>query len=223
MKIFIVEDDSIISEKIKIYVEKWGYEAAIVQNFQSVFSEMIEFDPQLVLMDISLPFFNGYYWCEEIRQVSNVPIIFISSASDNLNIIRAIEKGADDYIAKPFSLEVLLAKVQAILRRTYDFTESNHIIEHRGLIFNVDNFTISFDDKTEELTKNEAKIFQKLFENRGKIIKREKLMMYLWESDSFVDDSVLYTNVNRLRKKLTQMGLHNFIITKKGEGYMIGG
>ncbi|WP_052255512.1 response regulator transcription factor [Salinicoccus sp. YB14-2] len=223
MKIFIVEDDSIISEKIKIYVEKWGYEAAIVQNFQSVFSEMIEFDPQLVLMDISLPFFNGYYWCEEIRQVSNVPIIFISSASDNLNIIRAIEKGADDYIAKPFSLEVLLAKVQAILRRTYDFTESNHIIEYRGLIFNVDNFTISFDDKTEELTKNEAKIFQKLFENRGKIIKREKLMMYLWESDSFVDDSVLYTNINRLRKKLTQMGLDNFIITKKGEGYMIGG
>ncbi|WP_436868634.1 response regulator transcription factor [Staphylococcus equorum] len=223
MKIFIVEDDSIISKKIKIYVEKWGYEAAIVQNFQSVFSEMIEFDPQLVLMDISLPFFNGYYWCEEIRQVSNVPIIFISSASDNLNIIRAIEKGADDYIAKPFSLEVLLAKVQAILRRTYDFTESNHLIEHRGLIFNTNNFTISFDDKTEELTKNEAKIFQKLLENRGKIIKREKIMMYLWESDSFVDDSVLYTNINRLRKKLTQMGLDNFIITKKGEGYMIGG
>lgn len=221
MRIFIVEDDTVISKKIKSYVEKWGYQAEVIQDFQNVLSEMIEFDPQLVLMDISLPFFNGYHWCSEIRKVSKVPIIFISSASDHLNIVRAVEMGADDYITKPFNLEVLLAKIQAILRRTYDFTENSNLIEHRGLIFNVNNFTVSYENQTEELTKNEAKIFQKLMENRGSIIKRNKLMMYLWESDSFVDDSVLYTNINRLRKKLGQMGLEDFIITKKGEGYMI--
>lgn len=221
MKIFIVEDDTVISQKIKNHTEKWGYETAVIQDFQNVLSEMIAFDPQLVLMDITLPFFNGYYWCGEIRKVSKVPIIFISSASDQLNIVRAVEMGADDYIAKPFSLEVLLAKIQAILRRTYDFTEKGNLIEHRGLIFNVNNFTISYEGETAELTKNEAKIFQKLMENRGQIIKRDKLMMHLWESDSFVDDSVLYTNINRLRKKLTEMGLEQFITTKKGAGYII--
>lgn len=221
MKIFIVEDDTVISQKIKNHTEKWGYETAIIQDFQNVLPEMIDFDPQLVLLDITLPFFNGYYWCGEIRKVSKVPIIFISSASDQLNIVRAVEIGADDYITKPFSLEVLLAKIQAILRRTYDFTEKSSLIEHRGLIFNVNNFTISYEGKTAELTKNEAKIFQKLMENSGQIIKRDKLMMYLWESDSFVDDSVLYTNINRLRKKLAEMELDQFITTKKGEGYII--
>ncbi|GEN85297.1 response regulator transcription factor [Oceanobacillus sojae] len=223
MKIFIVEDDSVISKKIKEHMEKWGYEGAVVQDFQNVLSEIIAFDPQLVLMDISLPFFNGYYWCGEIRKVSKIPIIFISSASDNLNIVRAVEMGADDYITKPFDLEVLMAKVHAILRRAYDFSGSSNLIEHQGLIFNVNNFTISYENETAELTKNEAKIFQKLLENRGKIIKRDELMITLWESDSFVDDSALYTNVNRLRKKLDQMGLVNLITTKKGEGYIIEG
>lgn len=204
-------------------MEKWGYEGAVVQDFQNVLSEIIAFDPQLVLMDISLPFFNGYYWCGEIRKVSKIPIIFISSASDNLNIVRAVEMGADDYITKPFDLEVLMAKVHAILRRAYDFSGSSNLIEHQGLIFNVNNFTISYENETAELTKNEAKIFQKLLENRGKIIKRDELMITLWESDSFVDDSALYTNVNRLRKKLDQMGLVNLITTKKGEGYIIEG
>ncbi|WP_066193393.1 MULTISPECIES: response regulator transcription factor [Gracilibacillus] len=221
MKLFIVEDDSVIAQKMKEHVEKWGYEGTVTEDFQHVLSEFIALDPQLVLMDISLPFFNGYYWCGEIRKVSKVPIIFISSAVDNLNIVRAVEMGADDYITKPFDLEVLMAKIQAILRRTYDFSGDSHLMEHQGLIFNVNNFTISFADKTEELTKNEAKIFQKLLENRGKIIKRDALMMALWESDSFVDDSALYTNINRLRKKLHHMGLEHYITTKKGEGYII--
>ncbi|MBY7141981.1 response regulator transcription factor [Virgibacillus sp. NKC19-3] len=223
MKLFIVEDDTIIAQKIKQHMKKWGYEGAIVQDFQNVLSEAIAFDPQLILMDISLPFFNGYYWCGEIRKVSKTPIIFISSATDNMNIVRAIEMGADDYITKPFDFEVLVAKIHAILRRTYDFNAASNVIEHRGLIFNINNFTISFKDQTEELTKNEAKIFQTLMENKGKIIKRDKLMMTLWESDSFVDDSALYTNINRLRKKLDHMGLEHFITTKKGEGYMIEG
>lgn len=223
MKLFIVEDDSVIAAKIKQHIEKWGYEGAVVQDFQKVLSEIIAFDPQLVLMDISLPFFNGYYWCGEIRKLSKVPIIFISSALDNMNIVRAVEVGADDYITKPFDFEVLMAKIQAILRRTYDFSGSSNLLEHRGLIFNLNNFTISFEDKTEELTKNEAKIFQKLMENKGNVIKRDKLMMSLWESDSFVDDSALYTNINRLRKKLDQMGLNQFITTKKGDGYIIEG
>lgn len=220
MKIFIVEDDSVIAKKIKRYIEKWGYEGEIVQNFQNVLSEIIEFDPQLVLMDISLPFFNGYYWCGEIRKLSKIPIIFISSALENMNILRAVEIGADDYITKPFDLEVLMAKIHAILRRTYDFSSDSNLIEHKGLIFNANNFAISFKGQTEELTKNEARIFQKLMENRGKIVKRDRLMVSLWESDSFVDDSALYANVNRLRKKLEQIGLKNFITTKKGEGYI---
>lgn len=222
MKIFIVEDDIVISKKIKNYIEKWDYEGAEVHDFQHVLAEMISFEPQLVLMDISLPFFDGYYWCRKIREVSKVPVIFISSALDNLNIIRAVEMGADDYITKPFDLEILIAKIQAILRRTYDFSGgASNLIEYQGLIFNVNNFTISFKDQTEELTKNEGKIFQKLMENRGKIIKRDSLMQTLWESDSFIDDSALYTNINRLRTKLDQMGLENFITTKKGQGYII--
>lgn len=221
MKIFIVEDDQVIANKIKQYLGRWNYESLIVKDFQNVLSELVTFDPQLVLLDITLPFFDGYYWCSEIRKLINIPIVFISSAVDNMNILRAIELGADDYITKPFDLEILNAKIQAILRRTYDFGETSHLLEHHGLIFNSNNFTISYQDQEMELTKNEAKIFQKLMENKDSIVTRKKLMLYLWESESYIDDSALYTNINRLRKKLTQMGLRDFITTKKGEGYLI--
>lgn len=221
MKIFIVEDDEVIANKIKQYLIKWDYESLIAKDFQSILPELVSFDPQLVLLDITLPFFDGYHWCREIRKISSVPIIFISSAIDNLNILRAIEMGADDYITKPFDLEILMAKIQALLRRSYDFSDSNDLIEHRGLIFNSSNFTVSYQDHEMELTKNEAKIFQKLMENKGHIVSRKKLMLYLWESDSYVDDSALYTNINRLRKKLAEMGLEDFVRTKKGEGYLI--
>ncbi|KAF1301442.1 response regulator transcription factor [Candidatus Enterococcus willemsii] len=221
MKIFIVEDDAVIARKIQQHLIKWNFDGQIVKDFQQVLSEMAAFDPQLILMDISLPFFDGYYWCNEIRKISKVPIIFISSAMDNMNILRAIELGADDYITKPFDLEILMAKIQAILRRTYDFGDSGNLLEHQGLIFNASNFTITYQNETIELTKNEAKIFQKLMENKGKIVTRKKLMLFLWESESYVDDSVLYTTINRLRKKLTDLGLQGFIVTKKGEGYLV--
>lgn len=221
MKIFIVEDDEVIANKIKQHLVKWDYESLIAKDFQNILSALVSFDPQLVLLDITLPFFDGYHWCREMRKISSVPIIFISSAIDNLNILRAIEMGADDYITKPFDLEILMAKIQALLRRSYDFSDSNDLIEHRGLIFNSSNFTISYQDHEMELTKNEAKVFQKLMENKGHIVSRKKLMLYLWESDSYVDDSALYTNINRLRKKLAEMGLEDFVRTKKGEGYLI--
>ncbi|HFJ5520443.1 TPA: response regulator transcription factor [Enterococcus faecium] len=221
MKIFIIEDDPVIANKIQQHLAKWNYDGRIVEDFQRVLSEFISFDPQLLLMDISLPFFDGYYWCNEVRKVSKVPIIFISSAMDNMNILRAIELGADDYITKPFDLEILMAKIQAILRRTYDFSKGSNLLEHRDLIFNPANFTVTYQDQIIELTKNEAKIFQKLMENKGTIVTRKKLMLFLWESDSFIDDSALYANINRLRKKLTELSLSDFIVTKKGEGYLI--
>lgn len=221
MKIFIVEDDSVIAKKIKQHLEKWGYTALIVGDFRKVISEFADFNPQLVLMDVSLPFFSGYYWCEEIRKISKVPVIFVSSALDNLNVIRAIDFGADDYITKPFDFQILMAKIQAIMRRTYDFGDTTNLLEHRGLIFDIRNSTIVFENEKEDLTKNEAKIFQELMENKGGIVKRNKLMMSLWESESFVDESALYSNINRLRKKLDYIGLENFITTKKGEGYII--
>lgn len=221
MKIFIVEDDPEIAGRIKNHLEKWGYEAKIATDFRKIITEFINFGPQLVLMDVSLPFYSGYYWCEEIREISNTPVIFVSSALDNLNIIRAIDFGADDYITKPFDFVILTAKIQAILRRTYGFGENADLLEHKGLIFNVSDFTLTFKDRKEELTKNEAKILQKLMENKGKIVKRDQLMISLWKSESFVEDSALYANINRLRNKLKGMGLENFITTKKGEGYII--
>ena len=221
IKIFIVEDDPVISGKIKQQLERWGYGTAIVQDFRKVIAEFVAFDPQLVLMDISLPFFSGYYWCGQIRKISKVPVVFVSSASDNMNIVRAVDMGGDDFITKPFDFEVLMAKIQAMLRRTYDFGGNSSLMEYRGLIFNLNNTTVTFEGRKQELTKNESRILQKLMANKGKTVSRDGLMMSLWETDSFVDDNTLSVNVNRLRKKLEKLGLQDFITTKKGVGYLI--
>lgn len=178
-------------------------------------------NPQLVLMDISLPFFNGYHWCSEIRKVSKVPIIFVSSASDNMNIVMAINMGGDDFIPKPFDLTVLVAKVQALLRRTYDFTSSSDVLEHKGILLNLSDATVTYKGEKVELTKNEYRILQVLFENNGKAVTRDSLMEKLWETDCFVDDNTLTVNITRLRKKIAGIGLDNLIITKKGIGYMV--
>lgn len=222
MRIFIVEDDSVIAAKIKKHLEDWGYTTMIAQDFQRILPEIIAFDPQLVLMDISLPFYNGYYWCGEIRKVSKVPIIFVSSAADNLNIVHAVDMGGDDYITKPFDFQILMAKIQAMLRRTYDFGNDSNLLEQGGLIFNLRNATITYAGQKQELTKNEACILQSLMENAGKTVKREDMMLRLWETKCFVDDSALYMTINRLRKKLEQLGLTAYITTKKGTGYLIG-
>ena len=215
-RIFLVEDDETIARLIKKHLEKWEYEVSTVQDFGNVLGEFAVCDPQLVLLDIRLPFYNGHYWCTQIRQVSKVPIIFLSSVSDNMNIVMAMNMGADDFIPKPFDLEVLTAKVQALLRRSYDFAGSSSMLEHKGML------TILYQEQKVELTKNELKILQTLIENKTQVVTRETLMTRLWESDMYVDENTLSVNVNRLRKKLTSIGLEDSILTKKGIGYQIG-
>ena len=217
-RILIVEDDRGISEAIKEQAEMWGLEAQNVQNFRDVMAEFAACDPHLVLLDISLPFFNGYHWCSEIRRVSKVPIIFISSASD---IIMAMNMGADDFIAKPFDQSVLMAKVQAMLRRTYDFASAVPVLEHRGAMLHTGENSLVYQGHKIQLTKNEYKILLTLMENKEKVVSREKLMEVLWDSDSFVDENTLTVNVGRLRKKLETAGLMDFITTKFGAGYII--
>lgn len=220
-KIYIVEDDPVIAKSIRDYMSLWGYDVRVADDFTSILQEFVRYDPQLVLMDISLPFYNGFHWCSEIRKISSVPIMFLSSASDNMHMIMAMNMGADDYIVKPFDLSVMLAKVQALLRRTYDFAGQPHLIEHRGMIFNSTEHTISFGDEMIELTKNENRILQVLLGNKGKVVSRETLMAKLWESDEFVDENTLSVNIARLRKKLERLGLEDFVVTKKGIGYMV--
>lgn len=193
-----------------------------VEDFSNVVAEFVRFDPQLVLMDITLPFFNGYHWCSEIRKISKVPVIFLSSAADNMNIVMAVNMGADDFIPKPFDLEVLTVKIQAMLRRSYDFAGTGSMLEHKGAILNLNETTLTYQEQKIELTKNEFRILEILMENKEKVVSRETLMTKLWESDNYVDENTLSVNVNRLRKKLEALGLEEFILTKKGIGYRLG-
>lgn len=220
-RLFVVEDDRGIAEAIKTQGEMWDYEVVLAVDFRDVMAEFAAAAPQLVLLDIALPYFNGYHWCQEIRRVSNVPILFISSASDNMNIVMAMNMGADDFIAKPFDADVLIAKVQAMLRRCYDFNSSLPILEHRGAILNTGDNTLSYREEKIELSKNEYRMLLCLMENRGRVVSRERLMERLWETDCFVDENTLTVNVNRLRKKLGAAGLEDFITTKFGVGYII--
>lgn len=220
-KILIVEDDRVIAGQMGSYLHSFGYEVKNAEDFSDVMGQFVRFQPQLVLMDISLPFYNGYYWCGEIRKVSRVPVIFISSAGDSMNIVMAVNYGADDFLVKPFELSVLTAKIQAVLRRAYDFGGQTRLLEHRGAVLNMDNTTLVFGEDTIALTKNEYRILQTLMERKGKTVTRDALMARLWETDSFVDDNTLTVNVTRLRKKLEQAGLYDFIVTKKGIGYLV--
>ena len=220
-RILIVEDDSGIAQAIETQAQMWELETRSVKNFRNVMKEFSEFDPHLVLLDIMLPFFNGYHWCSSIRKVSKVPIIFISSASDNMNIVMAMNMGADDFIAKPFDQSVLVAKMQALLRRTYDFAAAVPVLEHRGAMLHTGEHTLSYQNEIIPLTKNEYRILLALMQNKGRVVSREKIMELLWESDSFVDENTLSVNVNRLRKKLDAAGLPGFITTKFGVGYII--
>lgn len=221
-RIFIVEDDQIIARTVKRHLESWDYEVACAEDFSNVMAELTSFSPQLVLMDIKLPFYNGYHWCTEIRKVSKIPVIFVSSAADNMNIVMAVNMGGDDFIAKPFDLDVLTVKVQAMLRRSYDFTGQSTVLEHRGAMLNLTEATLIYREEKLELTKNELRILQVLLENKEKVVSRDTLMMKLWESDSYVDENTLSVNINRLRKKLDAAGLEEFILTKKGIGYRVG-
>ena len=221
MKIFIVEDDPVIASAVAEHIASWGCETRIAQNFQNIVQEFVDFDPQLVLLDVGLPFYNGYHWCSEIRRFSSVPIIFVSSASDNMNIVMAINMGADDFIAKPFDLDVLTAKVQALLRRTYDFAAASPALSHRGAVLQTGDQSLLVDGEKLPLSKNEYRILWTLLQDKGTIVSREKLMEALWQTDSFVDENTLSVNMARLRKKLDGAGLTGFITTKIGAGYLV--
>ena len=220
-RLLIIEDDKGIAEAIKTQAEMWGMQAHMLTNFRDVMAEFAKVDPHIVLLDIGLPFFNGYHWCGEIRKVSKVPIIFISSASDNMNMIMAMNMGADDFIAKPFDQSFLIAKLQALLRRTYDFSASVPVLEHRGALLHTGEQSLMYGEEKISLSKNEYRILFVLMENKGRVVSREKLMEQLWETDCFVDENTLSVNVNRLRKRLDSAGLSDFIQTKFGVGYLI--
>ena len=220
-RILIVEDDSTIAEALKRHLEGWDHETVIAEDFKNIMAEYTRVEPDLVLLDIGLPFYNGFYWCSQIRQVSDVPIIFISSASDNMNIVMAMNMGGDEFIEKPFDLHVVTAKVQAILRRAYSYRGSASLMEYRGCILNLADATVTYQNRKTDLTKNEFKIFQCLLENAGKIVTRDEIIARLWESDAVIDENTLTVNVARLRKKLAQIGLEEAVVTKKGIGYMV--
>lgn len=220
-KILIVEDDGVIASSVARHLQSWGFETKTVEDFSDVMGEFAAFGPQLVLMDISLPFYNGYHWCAEMRASSAVPVVFLSSAADNMNIVMAMNMGGDDFIAKPFSLEVLTAKIQAVLRRTCGLAAPVRQLSCRGAALDADAAVLEYGGQRVDLTKNEYRILRALMEARGAVVSRDELMRRLWESDSFVDENALTVNIARLRRKLEQAGLEDFIRTKKGMGYMV--
>lgn len=220
-KIFIVEDDKGIADGIASCLGNWGMEGRTVSDFMKVIEEVNEYEPHLIIMDITLPYMGGYHWCREIRKTSSVPIIFISSATDNMNIIMAINMGADDFIAKPFDQSVLIAKVTALLRRTYDFSQASATLEVAGAVLNTNNNTLTYNGTEIDLARNEYKILLTLVQNKNKVVSREKLMEALWETDCYVDENTLTVNVGRLRKTLEGIGLKDLIKTKFGVGYIL--
>lgn len=220
-RILIIEDDFSLAEAMKIQIESWGNEVFCVKDFQNVIPTFTGYDPHIVLVDIMLPFFNGYHWCTEIRKISDVPIVFISSASDNMNVIMAMNMGGDDFIPKPIDLGVMTSKIQAILRRAYNMGTKIPVLEHRGAILNLNDTTLTYNGERIELTRNDFRILQTLLENKGKVVSRDTLMIKLWQMDDYVEENTLTVNVNRLRKKLENAGLSNFITTKVGSGYIV--
>lgn len=221
-RIFIVEDDPVIVSALCAHMEKWGFECRGVEDFRKVTEEFAAYAPHLVLMDISLPFYDGYHWCAEIRKLSKTPMIFLSSAAENMNILMALSAGADDFVQKPFDLSVLLAKVQALLRRTYDFGQAAPtLLNHEGLLYNPADGTVEFQGKTVPLSKNESRILGVLLRHKGETVSRENLMNALWETDCFVDENTLTVNVTRLRRRLESIGAPDMIQTRKGVGYLI--
>ncbi|CYU82240.1 response regulator transcription factor [Streptococcus suis] len=218
-KILLIEDDKTISQLVAKNLINWGYQVQEVKDFQMVLEQMEEFQPHLILLDIGLPFFNGYYWCQEIRKTSRVPIMFLSSHDQPMDIVMAINMGADDYVTKPFDMTVFLAKIQGLLRRTYDFVGEQSLLWFEEISLDLKTMQVSYGQVVEELTRNEFQILRVLFEHGKEVVSREELMRELWNSDIFVDDNTLSVNIARLRKKLAELDLPDVIATKKGVGY----
>ena len=220
-RILVIEDDFTLAQIIKSQIESWGHEVRLITDFQNVLPAFVEYDPHMVLVDVMLPFFNGYHWCSEIRRISSVPIVFLSSASDNMNIVMAMEMGGDDFIPKPVDLSVLTAKIQATLRRAYDLSGKISFLERGGAVLNLNDGSLNYNGQQVDLTRNEFRILQTLMEQKGKIVSRDQLMTRLWQDDCYVEENTLTVNVTRLRRKLEAAGLKNFIMTKVGSGYLI--
>jgi DNA-binding response OmpR family regulator len=221
-RIMMIEDDEKIRRIVADTLKKWQYDVVEVTQFDQVLTEFEQTDPHLVLLDINLPVYDGYYWCQQIRKVSKVPIIFLSSRNQNMDIIMAINMGGDDFIQKPFDLDILVAKISALIRRkyTYQEDESSRFL-HRGLKLHVTNSTMTYNGQSTELSRNEFILLQLNMRNIGKIVSREELMQALWQEEQFVDDNTLTVNVNRMRRKIAALGLEDFIVTRKGMGYVI--
>lgn len=220
-RILVIEDDFTLAQMIKKQIESWGHNVRLITDFQHVIPVFTEYDPHMVLVDIMLPFFNGYHWCTEIRKISSVPVVFLSSASDNMNIVMAMQMGGDDFIPKPVDLSVLTAKIQALLRRAYDFSGKTPFLEHKGAMLNLGDGSLTCNGQRIELTRNEFRILKTLMEKKGKIVSRDQLMTRLWQDDCYVEENTLTVNVTRLRRKLESAGLEGFITTKVGSGYII--
>lgn len=220
-KILMIEDDPAIAKAMQRYIERWNHQVLCVRDFRNIMRDFVDFDPHMVLVDVMLPFYNGYHWCTQIRKISEVPVVFISSASQSMNIVMAMEMGGDDFIAKPLDLSVMMAKIQALLRRSYGMGGKVPVLEHRGVILQLNDATLWVGEKRVELTKNEFRILQTLIENKGKVVSRDTLMTRLWQQDSYVEENTLTVNVTRLRKKLEAAGLERYITTKVGSGYIV--
>lgn len=220
-KILIIEDDPAIAKAMQRHIERWNHQVLCVRDFRNIMRDFVDFDPHMVLVDVMLPFYNGYHWCTQIRKISEVPVVFISSASQSMNIVMAMEMGGDDFIAKPLDLSVMMAKIQALLRRSYGMGGKVPVLEHRGVILQLNDATLWVGEKRVELTKNEFRILQTLIENKGKVVSRDTLMTRLWQQDSYVEENTLTVNVTRLRKKLEAAGLERYITTKVGSGYIV--
>lgn len=221
-RILIIEDDQTISSILEEHLKKWGYDVRTTVDFSDVLSGFTAYEPHIVIMDINLPYYDGFYWCSKIRELSNVPIVFLSSRDGDSDKIRAITQGGDDYIEKPFSMDLLTVKLSAILRRAYSSADQAlNVLQHRDLILDMERLQVFCREKEAELTKNECRILTLLVKSSGNLVTRSRLMQSLWDDESFVDDNTLTVNVNRLRKKLDEIGLGDCIKTVKGEGYRL--
>ncbi len=220
-RIFLVEDDAALAQSITRVMTAWGHEVCVARDFRQILTEFTACQPHLVLMDLMLPFFNGHYWTRQIRQVSDVPVVYLSSASDDMNVIMAMNMGGDEFIAKPVDANVLTAKVNAVLRRAYDLAGSTHLIAHGRAVLDLNSASLLVDGQNVALTRNEFIILRTLMEQPRKVVSRDALMTRLWQMDEYIEENTLTVNVARLRRKLDAAGLPGFIATKVGSGYIL--
>jgi DNA-binding response OmpR family regulator len=219
-KIFIIEDEEKIRRELGTFLSRYGYDVVTSDNFENIVDEALEAEPNVVLLDINLPYYDGYYICREIRKISNVPIIVVTSRDSDMDEIMSMNLGADDFITKPYNTQILLARIASIIRRTYSNNDME-VFSHKELKYNLSTSEIEFNDKKQELTKNESKILYTLIKSKEKIVSRDELMKCLWQSDEFVDDNTLTVNINRLRKKIDEIGAVGYLQTKRGQGYIL--